>query len=231
MTSPHTPSDSPDVSTGESARPTVSPAVRRRNRLILIGLLLVCLAPVVASYLTFYVFTPDSRTNYGRLVDPQRDVNPLEVTVARLGALEPEELPVQAATGESVTLSAFAGRWLLVVPESGACGEGCRQRLVDTRQVRLTTGRERSRVGRVLLLSAQAPEPGEWLAEHPGLHVLRLPGRIPDALFPASEGHSASDHVFVVDPLGHLMMRWPVAADPNKTKKDLMRLLKVSRVG
>jgi len=32
----------------------------------------------------------------------------------------------------------------------------------------------------------------------------------------------------LIDPLGHLMLRWPVAADPSRMKKDLDRLLRAS---
>ena len=40
---------------------------------------------------------------------------------------------------------------------------------------------------------------------------------------------SAADHIFVVDPLGHLMMRFPPNPDPSRMLKDLSRLLRQSR--
>ena len=37
--------------------------------------------------------------------------------------------------------------------------------------------------------------------------------------------------IWIVDPLGNLMMRWPADADPNRMKRDLGKLLRASRVG
>jgi hypothetical protein len=38
-------------------------------------------------------------------------------------------------------------------------------------------------------------------------------------------------HIYVVDPLGNLMMRYPEDPDPGRVIKDLERLLKLSRIG
>ncbi|MEZ5658992.1 MAG: cytochrome C oxidase subunit I [Burkholderiaceae bacterium] len=203
---------------------------RRRNRLILLALLVVCAAPVIASYLMFYVFPPDGRVNYGELVQPQRDLNRLAVIAQQIAEPAPEQQAIPVAAGERADFAAFNGRWLMVVP-SDACDDDCRERLIAVRQVRLTTGRERSRVERVWLRTLQAPAPDELLAQHPGLHVLQIdPERLAEH-FPAAAGQRAQAHIYMVDPLGHLMMRWPVRADPNRMKKDLMRLLKASRIG
>jgi hypothetical protein len=35
----------------------------------------------------------------------------------------------------------------------------------------------------------------------------------------------------VIDPIGNLMMRFPADPDLNRVKKDLVHLLKVSRIG
>jgi len=42
---------------------------------------------------------------------------------------------------------------------------------------------------------------------------------------------SAETSFWLVDPLGNLMMRFPQDPDPAKMKKDLIRLLKASRIG
>jgi hypothetical protein len=96
------------------------------------------------------------------------------------------------------------------------------------RQVRLTTGKDQDRVERVwLLTNDQAPDPA-LIAQHPGLQVLRPQSAgadfgITDLFQPG--------HIFVVDPLGHVMMRFPLDVDPNRMKKDIARLLRASRVG
>jgi len=73
--------------------------------------------------------------------------------------------------------------------------------------------------------------PAELLAAHEGLWLARADPRVFAATFPAGETGDASAHIYLVDPLGHLMMRFPVDADPSRMKKDISRLLKVSRIG
>ena len=48
---------------------------------------------------------------------------------------------------------------------------------------------------------------------------------------PSTAGEPAGDHIYMVDPLGNLMMRFPANADPNLTKRDLAKLLRASRIG
>jgi hypothetical protein len=69
------------------------------------------------------------------------------------------------------------------------------------------------------------------LAEHDGLQWLRVDPQALSAVFPGGSGTAATRHVFLVDPLGNLMMRFPIAADPARMKKDLSKLLRASRIG
>ena len=96
------PADAPDV--------VANPGRRRRNRLILLALLAVSVAPVVASYLLFYVFPPDGRTNYGQLVQPQRDLTTVSVTAEEIAAPEPEQTAITLAPGAQATFAASASQ-------------------------------------------------------------------------------------------------------------------------
>lgn len=186
-----------------------------RGRLKLLALLLVLASPIAASYYAYYVVRPDGRTNYGVLLE-QRAVDSL--------AGEP-------VVGELHSLGELRGRWVMLVVAPSGCDAGCRERLYHVRQIRLTTGKDRERVERVWLLpDAGTPDP-QLLAEHEGLHVLRVSGQAIVASLPATETTSASDHIWLVDPLGHLMMRFPRDADPSRMKKDVAKLLRASRVG
>eukprot|EP01034_Spumella_vulgaris_P005027 gene5027-6415_t len=46
----------------------------------MIAVLLVCAAPVIASYFTYYVVRPEGRRNYGELIDPQRPLPAVPTT-------------------------------------------------------------------------------------------------------------------------------------------------------
>jgi hypothetical protein len=179
-------------------------------------LIAVCLAPVIASYLAYYVVPPEGRTNYGDLITPQRPVPAISLT--RLD-------------GTPFDLQRLRGRWVLLAVDSADCASACQQKLWKLRQVRLTTGKDRDRVERVLLITDAAPLETMLLREYDGTLFLRAPARdVQSLLQPASSADLAAG-LWVIDPLGNLMLRWPPDADPNRMKRDLSRLLRASRVG
>ena len=185
-----------------------------RTRLLILFALF-CL-PVVASYLAYYVFPTDRRSNYGTLIEPQRDL--------------PDAQAVDLQ-GRPAALSSLRGRWVLLTVDHADCSRDCAGKLWAMRQVRLTTGKDRDRVERAWLVADDAPVDPRLLAEYEGTFVARVdPARLTAAL-PTDAGTSLSDHIWVVDPLGHVMMRFPRQADPNRMKKDLAKLLRVSRIG
>ncbi len=199
----------------EPAAAESRPQRRSWGRLKLFALLLVLATPVIASYYTYYVLRPEGRTNYGALIE-QRPV---------------DSLGGEPVVGDVRTLGELHGRWAMLVVAPSNCDAECREQLYQIRQVRLTTGKDRDRVERVWLLpDAGTPDP-QLLAEHEGLLVLRVPGQAIAASLPATETTEVSDHIWLIDPLGHLMMRFPRDADPSRIKKDVAKLLRASQMG
>jgi len=185
---------------------------RRRGRRIAFVILALCAAPTVAAWLAYFVWQPQSRLNYGELIEAR--------------AISDPEL--RRLDGSPFRLSQLRGRWVLLQIDSGACTEGCRRKLLYMRQARLAQGKDAQRMERVWLLAdAATPDPG-LLHDHDGIRVMRAPGPFL-AEFPAAR--SATDHIYVVDPLGTLMLRFPTDPDAQRMTKDLARLLRVSRVG
>jgi hypothetical protein len=179
--------------------------------------LLVCAAPVVASYFTYYVIRPEGRRNFGELIDPQPVLPDVQAT---------------AMDGSSVNLRSLKGQWLLVVVAGGACDALCEQQLYLQRQLREVLGKEKDRLDRVWLLSDEAPVPEALRPGLQGATVLRLP---PDALnnfLKPAAGQALQDHLYVVDPMGNWMMRFPAKLDlstASKAKTDLERVLRASK--
>lgn len=193
-------------------------AARRESnaRWKLIAILAVCAAPVIASYFTYYVIRPQGRTNYGELI------------AAPMPSIA--TLPVRTLAGDASDLADVDGKWTMVAIEDADCDADCESRLYALRQVRLTTGKDRDRVERLLVITgAQAPS-DELLAGHEGLLLRRAPADAVAGTFPAPDTRP-QDHIYVVDPLGNVMLRFPKAVDPNRMKKDLSKLLRASRVG
>ena len=189
----------------------------KRSRAKLLLILAVCAAPVLASYLTYYFVRPEARNNYGELVEPQRTMPAL-----RLRTLD----------GRAFDSAALRGRWVMVMVGGGDCPKACEDRLYHMRQVRLTTGKDRDRVARVWLISDAAPLSTMLMREYDGTEMLRAdPREVAAWLAADGDARAVGEHLYMVDPLGNLMMRFPENADPNKTKKDLAKLLRASRIG
>ena len=99
------------------------------------------------------------------------------------------------------------------------------------RQVRLTTGKHRDRVQRLWLVTDDASPAADLLKQHAGMVTARVAPETAGSLFEPAAGQQAVDHIFLIDPLGNLMMRFPAQTDPSKMKKDINKLLKASRIG
>lgn len=169
-------------------------------------------APVAASYLAYYFWPPAHTVNYGDLIGPQ----PLP------------DLMLTRLDGASFRLSQLRGKWALVSVDSGSCAVHCEEKLLYMRQLRLTQGKDQERVQRVWLVADDAVPRPELVARYPGTWVVRAGAGL-SGLFPAKG--MAADHIYLVDPLGNLMLRFPRDPDPRLMIKDLSRLLKASQIG
>jgi hypothetical protein len=182
-----------------------SPDSRRTGRVKLALLGAFFLLPVAASWLIWWLdLAPGAAANYGTLLPPQKVALP-----------SPGELK---------------GKWVLVQFDGGACAEACERKLYLMRQVRRATGREMQRVARLWLLTDNV-QPSAKLLEAIEGTVIAPRGGIDAAngAFPAES--SVTDHVYLVDPLGNLMMRFPRDPEPARVIKDLQRLLRASSFG
>jgi len=190
---------------------------RQSGRWKLFAVIAVCAAPMIASYFTYYVIKPQSRNNYGALLDPR------DYPVPELGST--------TLDGKPATLDDYKGKWLMVQADGGDCLKACQDKLFEMRQLRLMQGKEMERVERVWLITDDQPLPTMVMREYDGTRLLRVKPALLKAWLPTEADTSAADHIYLIDPLGHLMMRFPKDADPNKVKKDLSKLLRASAIG
>lgn len=190
---------------------------QKKGRWKLLAVIAVCAAPMIASYLTYYVIKPQGRTNYGALIDPR------QYPIPALG--------ITALDGKPSSLEDFKGKWIMLQVSDAECDEPCRKRLHDMRQLRLAQGKDRDRIERVWLITDNKPLETMLMREYDGTHMLRVDPAKLRAWLPVENDTVPSDHMYMIDPLGNLMMRFPKDADPNKIKKDISKLLKASRIG
>jgi len=188
-------------------------APRARSRGILWLIVAVAAAPVVASYLVYYFWPPGRTANYGELIEPRPLPDP----------------PLTLADGTPFRLSRLKGKWVLVSVDSGHCDAECERKLVYIRQLRLTQGKDMERIERAWLVSDDAAPAGATVELSQGTWIVRAAGTGLIGNFPAPR--AAADHIYIIDPLGNLMMRFPPDPDTRRMIKDLSRLLKASQIG
>jgi len=168
--------------------------------------------PIVASYVAYFFYHGEATGNYGELLLP-----PARITSHPFGRVD----------GGSWTFDDLRGRWILAVSDAGACPEACVRKLTLLRQVRVALGRNASRVERVFVVDDLTPPDAQALHPFEGMIVAVTPTGM--HLPPGAANDRA--HVYLVDPNGNVMMRWPAAADPKRMLQDLTRLLKASQIG
>jgi hypothetical protein len=186
------------------------------GRLRMLLVLLVCAAPVLASYFTYYVVRPEGRRNFGDLIEPMRALP--DVAVKRLN-------------GDTLHMPDLKGQWLLISVAGGDCQQDCQRQLYLQRQILTGLGKDRARTEWVWLIPDQAQVPSTLL---PGLQdatVLRVDSAVLSQWLQAAPNERLEDHLYLVDPHGQWMMRFPPKLNTEgalRTKRDIERLLRAS---
>jgi hypothetical protein len=190
----------------------MSDAVPHKNSRITLWLIVaVCVAPMLASYIAFYVWQPVDHVNHGTLLPPR----PLP------------DAQLKRADGTDFRFPDLRGQWIIVVTGGGACGDICERNLTYARQVRLAQGKESGRIERLWLVTDEVRPSAALMERYAGTLVVHAAGSPALHALPAA-GTAGSD-VYVIDPLGNLMMRYPPDLDPRRMLKDIARLLRHSK--
>ena len=196
-------------------------AVNRKRLVFIFALFFVPLA--VAAI--WYAMVPDgwrpgSMTNNGKLLDPIYTVQPFE-------QLTLDGKPFGGKDLEKV--------WTFVHLVDGECDQTCSRMLYNTRQIRVGQGKNMNRVQRVTVIGigGQTESNAKMWQSHPDMtFVLGGEGGLGEQI----RRHTAKDHfpvnsIFLIDPLGNVMMQFPPDLPPKKVAKDLKKLLKLSHIG
>ena len=198
--------------------PTVAPTTdkRRSNRLIPSLMALLFFGPLAVAILMYYVggeqWRPSGSVAHGILL-PQ-----------------PRTLPTGVMILEDGATADFGGKWSLLYVGLGDCDDACKEALYRTRQVRRALGKEMSRVQRFFVATGGAPNTEFLAAVHPGILVMTEGLASRDAVL-ASLGTFAEGDVFVADPLGNVVLRFPAGTAMKDMHQDLQLLLKASQIG
>jgi len=195
----------------------------RRQRRLLIVLALMFFAPLGLAFYLYYghgSWHPGGHVNAGDLVQPARPLPSLSLPLWGSGTTDPNFLK---------------RKWTFLYVAAGPCAEACRTRLYDTRQVRLALDRDMDRVQRVFVADPDCCD-AQWLHEqHPDLITIRAGAAVTPllALLPGRDGETfaAAPRVYLIDPLGNLMMSYAADAKAKGMLEDMKRLLRLSSIG
>ncbi|HEU4779428.1 MAG TPA: hypothetical protein VFS58_06050 [Steroidobacteraceae bacterium] len=190
---------------------------RARGRRTLLIVAAVFLLPVVVAFTLYYgkLWRPATSSSKGVLIEPAR---PLQVAGLR------------NANGTPADAGALQGKWTLLYIGDGRCDDACRTALVFGRQTRLALNNEMTRVQRVFLATANCCD-NEYLAREQG-GLVALDASAPEAAvllqqFPGERGNT----LYIIDPLGNLMMRHDASQTTRDLLSDIKKLLKLSHIG
>ena len=190
----------------------------------MLGLMGLYAAPLLAAWLWFAYVSLNEGAGVsvnGELIHPAVPLESFE-----LASVE------QPAWG----LDDIRGKWSMVYFAGDQCDTPCENTLYNMRQIRLSTGRRMERVQRVLVTPEWQDMQKKLESASEGLHVVGGNGNNIDGLFTQfasaqSKMDACSQCIYLVDPYGNLMMRFPPDLPPAKILKDLKHLLKISRIG
>ena len=170
----------------------------------------ISLAPIVGSLVLYYFWQPQSFTNYGELIT----------------AVPLADVMIAARDGKALRIDELRGNWIFLMVDSGHCDDYCQSKLYVMRQIRLTQGKDQERIERVWVIPDGVRPPIGIDAEYQGTRTI-----LPEtgdflARLPATD--SPRDHIYVIDPFGNLIMRFPRNVDPQRMKQDVAKLMKNS---
>ena len=187
---------------------------QRKHKLRLYLLLTVMIAPIAVSYALFYWGAPSATVNYGELIKIKQAL---------------PDVVLYKTNGEVFSISQLRGKWVMLVIDSGECAELSRKQLYYMRQVRLMQNKKMDRIERVWLIDDNKNIETSIHEDFKG--TIFVNAQESELLNEIPAKVSQRDHIYIIDPLGNLMMRFPKDIDPAKMAKDIKRLLKVSRIG
>jgi len=189
---------------------------RRKGRLQLILVAAVFFGPFFLAWLLYDTGSstkPANSTAHGELITPVKLVPDANLNVPR----DEQDSP-------------YPGRWTIVHVGNGACGEPCGTALYETRQVRKSLGKEDKRVQRIFFLTDDTPLAATIAEQHPGLQVFTASNALTINFRGAIQQYDYQS-IFLIDPLGNLIMRFAPGTSMKDMHKDLKKLLKISQIG
>lgn len=201
-----------------------------RSKTPLIIIILMSLAPVIAALLVYFnpEWRPEGSDAYGQLIEPQR---PMPAA---------QNLPLTTLDGKPFDLSSLKGKWLMLVADGANCPDSCARKLFIVRNTHASQGKHVERLSRIWFITDDEPVPEKVLEAYKGTVMVRVnPAVLQQFLLGGSSGSMTPEQarkaleplIWVIDPLGNLILQYPPVVDPELFRKDIRKLIQNSRIG
>jgi hypothetical protein len=189
-----------------------------RGRAALIGLAALFFLPLLGSFYLYYIggWRPEGGTNNGELISPARPLT---------------AITLNERDGTSPSQTLLQDKWSLIYIGDGRCDKACQHALWTIRQTRLLLAEDMDRVQRIFIADKACCNDAFLDREHPGLKVITAEDDVTRQWLGQFPRDSVVPYVYIVDPLGNLMMRFDTRENPKGLLKDLEKLLKLSHIG
>ena len=182
-----------------------------RGRMTLLAISALFITPIIlATYLYFSGdnWRPAEKTQHGELITPP--ISLPDISLNQTGS------------------DHFREVWSLVVVANEQCDSTCVTALEHTRQIRLSLGPKMTRLQTVFVPGQTGTTDTLNRAEFP---ILIITTTAATDTLRSLIGNSENGEIFLVDPLGNLMMSYPPGTEMGDVRKDLGHLLKLSGIG
>jgi hypothetical protein len=203
---------------------------KSRSKTPLVIILLMSLAPVVAALLVYFnpELRPTGGANYGMLIEPQRPMP------------SGKDLTLTTLDGQPFDLNSLKGKWIIAAADGAECPESCARKLFILRNSHASQGKHVDRLARIWFITDDAPVPEKVLEAYKGAVMVRvdpvalqkfLLGGPAQGVSPELARQELAPPMWIIDPLGNLILQYPPVADPELFRKELRKLIQNSRIG
>jgi len=197
-------------------------AQHRPSRHLIYWVLFAFFAPLLLAFVIYYGtdWRPGRTSNKGHLISP---------------VISLPDVALHKPDGTSLDKQWLQHKWTLAYVGEGTCDQSCRDALLTTRNIRLLLGRDSTRVQRAFFFVGYCCDTNYFSSQQPDLIIARVDddsGRPVLKLFPPSEGDALhAGRIYIIDPLGNLMMSYKRGAEAGDLHEDLKKLLSLSHIG
>lgn len=207
----------------------MDPKTVKRNRIKLLGIFAVALLPLFFAFAMYFGdwAIPQGKTNKGSLIWPPVTLNSIDTKEG-----QQTENALMTKVRETKT-------WTIMITGASACDANCLDSLHTIKQVNIALGKEAKRVSRLMVSVLGEAELQQVMSDYPEMLSHKVESSELHNFHAAAVAHGLESEsleaqpwmVWVVDPLGNVILQYTKNNDGYDMIDDLKRVLKLSNIG